>query len=615
MGPNQHIEDYLSYYLGFSKSPHFAVLVNGPWGIGKTFIVKRFLEQFEKKKFRHVYISLYGLTSFDEIDDALFRAIYPLLYRKDVQLAGRAVKAIAKHLHVDVDLEIKDVLSNSNVDVYLFDDIERCGMPINSVLGYINEFVEHEGRKVIIIANEKEVKEGEDYRRIREKLVGKTLEVQSEFGSALEAFIESMQDDRTKTFITSKADVISEVYHQSKLHNLRILQQSIWDFERLYVVLDDKYRGSEVAMTALLGLLFALSFELKAARLDIDDLFKRQSTMITALMRARREEGKPPRITMAQERYCNVDLGSSILSDESLVDLLIKGVVVVDQIHRELDSSSYFVKVADEPSWRTVWYAFERTEEEFSTSLAKMERAFGAREFAVPGEILHILGLRIWLSKIGAIQKTLDDVLSEGKSYIDGIFSKDNLDLTVQREYYSEMRHTGYGGLGFYEESTSEFQQLFTYLMDKIQTAKVSRYPVIAAELLDNMKADPALFSRRITLRNDVKSEYHDTPVLASLDPAKFATLLLRQHPADQRKIMNALHARYDHDNLARWLEEERAWATEVRNCLFAMAADLSPISKHRVRQNLENTLDEVLGLGTYSQPTAGEDIVARGRD
>src|SRR5687768_6444579 len=65
MNPNQHIKDYLSYYLSFSMPPRFAVLLNGPWGIGKTFLVRTFVDSLAKGEFRYVYVSLYGLTSLD----------------------------------------------------------------------------------------------------------------------------------------------------------------------------------------------------------------------------------------------------------------------------------------------------------------------------------------------------------------------------------------------------------------------------------------------------------------------------------------------------------------------------------------------------------------------
>ena len=41
--------------------------------------------------------------------------------------------------------------------IFVFDDLERCDCPINEVFGFLNEIVEHENTKVIIVANEKEI--------------------------------------------------------------------------------------------------------------------------------------------------------------------------------------------------------------------------------------------------------------------------------------------------------------------------------------------------------------------------------------------------------------------------------------------------------------------------
>ena len=47
----------------------------------------------------------------------------------------------------------------------------------------------------------KEIKGDNDYGRIREKLIGKTLEIQSAFEQALEAFTGSIQNSRAKSFL------------------------------------------------------------------------------------------------------------------------------------------------------------------------------------------------------------------------------------------------------------------------------------------------------------------------------------------------------------------------------------------------------------------------------
>lgn len=50
-----------------------------------------------------------------------------------------------------------------------FDDLERCGLPINEILGYINSLVEHNMCKVIILANEEEIGTVTLHQRLEEK--------------------------------------------------------------------------------------------------------------------------------------------------------------------------------------------------------------------------------------------------------------------------------------------------------------------------------------------------------------------------------------------------------------------------------------------------------------
>jgi AAA+ ATPase superfamily predicted ATPase len=255
---NRHIKEYLSQYIAFPHSPRFAVMLTGPWGIGKTFLVKKFIENELKKGQKHVYVSLYGLTSPDEIDAALFRFIYPILDSKFTAIGSRLLKTAMNYARINLEVKASDVLSKFNAGLYVFDDLERCDMPINKVLGYINEFVEHDGCKVIIIANESEIEKKDDYLRRREKIIGKTLEVQSVFDEALDNFIASVDDKPTNAFLRSCLIEISSLYYQSELNNLRILQQAIWDFERLYSVLLPAHRDNHRAMSALLKLFLAL---------------------------------------------------------------------------------------------------------------------------------------------------------------------------------------------------------------------------------------------------------------------------------------------------------------------------------------------------------------------
>jgi GTPase SAR1 family protein len=241
---NRHIRDYLSYYLSLPHPPHYAVMITGPWGIGKTFLIKKLLRELypdnkltdESDSWNYIYVSLYGLASRDEIDVALFEAVYPFL-GSTVAKAGASIgKGVLKKFGVDLS-ELK--LGKPEAGLYIFDDLERSEMPINKVLGYINEFVEHRECRVIIVANEPNIQDHE-YRDRREKLIGKTLEVQLVLDEALDYFIDQIKSSETKSLLQTNRNDLVAVYQQSELHNLRILQQTMWDFDRFFSVLTER---------------------------------------------------------------------------------------------------------------------------------------------------------------------------------------------------------------------------------------------------------------------------------------------------------------------------------------------------------------------------------------
>jgi hypothetical protein len=95
---------------------------------------------------------------------------FPVMAGTAARVAGRIAKSGLKFLKVEPgDWNIKESLNKFRAKVYVFDDLERCEAPINKVLGYINQFVEHGSAKVIILANEQEIGVAENYARRRRK--------------------------------------------------------------------------------------------------------------------------------------------------------------------------------------------------------------------------------------------------------------------------------------------------------------------------------------------------------------------------------------------------------------------------------------------------------------
>ena len=79
-GANEATLQFLRYYCDPSNKLDYAVMVKGKWGAGKTHLVNSFIDELKKQgRDKILYVSLYGVTSFRQIDDALFRQLHPVL--------------------------------------------------------------------------------------------------------------------------------------------------------------------------------------------------------------------------------------------------------------------------------------------------------------------------------------------------------------------------------------------------------------------------------------------------------------------------------------------------------------------------------------------------------
>ena len=596
-----HVWDYLTYYLDLPHAPNFAVLLSGPWGVGKTFLVKRFLAKYfegqEEGQGQYVYVSLYGLSTLEEIDDALLQAIFPVATGKVATIAQRVAKSALKYFSVDAsDFNLKDFLNKFSAKVYVFDDLERFDGELNKVLGYINQFVEHGGAKVILIANEKEISVDQDYSRRREKLIGKTLHVQSSFDEAFAFFITRIDDEGARQFVHDYQAEIATIYDRSELNNLRILQQTIWDFERFYKAVSVDHRRNGDAMSTVMRLLFALSFELKAARISEQDLLTGRGfgAAVAARMRDKKREEPMPPMRAAESRYPSVDIDDTIFSNELLVDFLVRGIVDFESINKQLRASRFFITVADEPAWRTVWHYLERSENEVDDALVRLNVQYAAREFTIDGEILHVFGLMLFLSDVGAIEKSRCEILEDGKKYIDELYQAKKLQVDFP-ETFSEVRFDGYGGLGIHENKTAEYKELFNCLQTAKQKAFEDTYAIKASTLLDDLKRDVQQFYRRLCYSGHHTGEYANIPVLARLDADRFLDVLLSLHPSDQHVAMMALKARFEHGRLKRELPDEKPWLQKIRDGLRGRARCMKPMSRHRVDNQITWYIDAVL--------------------
>jgi len=574
--PNEPITAFLKSYVAFGHAPRYAVLLNGVWGSGKSHLIKAFLDDtFRDRSNQFIYVSLYGIASAAELDDALFAAAYPLLETRGARLATGVGKAVLKHLKYELpELKANDILKRLKASVYVFDDLERATLPIDQVMGYINQLVEHEGKKVIVLANEDElVGERVAYTLRREKVVGRVFSVRPHLQAAVRSFVRFVDNPIAHPFLQDRLPLVCAIFQQADLGNLRILQQAMWDFERLCACLADRHSANPDAMNAMLSLVLPLAIDYKAGRLIEEDVADRQRYA------AGMSKETKSRLESTRARYADSDVYDPVLTNDILVDLLVNGRVSSTTLADSLDQSRFFAPPSSEPAWQTVWYWQTRDAARVEAAIHTLEEQVAAREFVISGELLHVTGIRLKLAEAGLIPVDRQGVVDAAKADIDDLLARDKLEPPSRADFHQ----TGYASLGFMEANSSEFVAVYQYL-SQARSEQAARFlPRRAKELLELMGSDMHRFRNALLVTGQGSGEYYGVPILGQIAPADFVAALERLPAENQRNVMDILRGRYEHEALTDRLAGERAWLEQVGDVMEELAGTRTGFTAYRL--------------------------------
>ncbi len=334
------MDDLVESILDYIRADYtdYAIMINGEWGSGKTYFWNNKIRnkinsmQVNGKKLTTIYMSLYGISNLDEISKKIFIETTQLMdknLRKYMNSNG--VTSIPEYAKTGLDManffgvtqngdkvNYADFFSTED-KVLCFDDLERANVDVIDILGYINNFVEHDHIKTIIICNEKELSaklknsnlemktfiatylldkqnrllakdkpmvekiddtieevfdKVNDYERIKEKLIGETFEYQPEFTYIINGILMRYEKypDLIR-FLRTNTEIIISTFERSGTRNLRILKHALADFKRIYDLVTKKYPNTNNrVLQAMLIFTIAVSFEIKAGKITKDKL-------------------------------------------------------------------------------------------------------------------------------------------------------------------------------------------------------------------------------------------------------------------------------------------------------------------------------------------------------
>lgn len=184
----KQLSDEFEYWLKPTNRP-FVISISGPWGSGKTFWWKNFIQSKATEK--HIYVSLFGISTFAELEQRMVSAI---LGTEDNQssnritkgistlkklaevasggLTGAALSALADYTRAVV---MDGLYSRLDKFVVVIDDIERRSesLKLDQILGFVSRLREDWKASLVLILNQAKLERKDEdlLNEFREKVV------------------------------------------------------------------------------------------------------------------------------------------------------------------------------------------------------------------------------------------------------------------------------------------------------------------------------------------------------------------------------------------------------------------------------------------------------------
>lgn len=320
----ENLVDGILNYLKMDSSG--ALMVTGPWGCGKSYFFEHFLfEKLKAKNFKPLCVSLFGLSSLSDLSKNIISEYADYLtdnkILKKIADGGANLVKFADKIKlpfVSDYLDLKGIFGSGKAlykllseDVVIcLDDLERAieKYDINDLLGIINELVENQHLKVIVIANKEYIDKQQYsrndsaasahdvfYEKVIEKVLHFTPDIVGVFKTLIHSdgkegsvvFEEFMNKECIKNSVSPKLANSFSLRRQKE--NIRTLKFAVSHFRSLFQNYID--HGMDVTDEKIERLLinqwlflYSLSLESKQSALSLDDSMGLERFVATASM-------------------------------------------------------------------------------------------------------------------------------------------------------------------------------------------------------------------------------------------------------------------------------------------------------------------------------------------
>ena len=606
---NEDILRFLEKYKD-DPDPQYAVLLDGKWGCGKTFFIKSWLDTFQTEnedELTPMYVSLFGVQTVKQINDTINGLLFPFMNSKVYKIGKTITKMVASaalRFNVDYDGDKKndgtvdfkldplmDLLNDKKEElkgrrILIFDDLERANIGVKELYGYINRFVEHNRFKVIVICNSTEITDKETFNRFREKIIGRTFEINSDIDAAINSFANEIP---TSYFVQQHISEVKEAFKLTGYSNLRVLRQCIRDFNQIFqgIHIDNGNPYQNKELFYFLIRFVVLYSEMSTSNKDIIANWKQKYAQALASDRPEMLELKR-RISAIQQKYQPLEIkyGMDIFRERNditfIPDFCLKGIDLVGYLNAKLVPT-------ERDSWDCLYQYYEMNNEDFERQYAMTESAVLNGSFRNYQDYLKAISILIELSDLG-IKEMNSKVLDTSKAYVEKLIA----DISSS-DSFADIKSNIINLLSSINQvsDNNELRKKFNSSLNGIFATKLTELEHHYTEILENLSDDNLLeiVDSMDKMLPDKSNSYQSYPIFKDANPERVAKRILSLSNASKFHFYRFLNRRYGADTghfISRELTLDMPVLKEIGRRLSEVVDTLTLIDKYAVSSLVE---------------------------
>ena len=506
---NEFVSEYLNAYMAM-KDIDFAVMISGPWGCGKTHFIKDYLNRCRQLlpdpgQNLFWYVSVHGVSNCAEIDLRLYEAAHPVIGNGTVKLVGHLVRGIAETgLKIGCQVDTKSVgkifdaskkLYDKLITLYdgkkkpsliVFDDFERSRLDKTVLLGYISDLLQAQV-PIVIIGAENEIEtslndEGgnkniDQYRRIREKVIGQTFYLQDELRDLFRTLIGDDVYPNAQDWLKCQyVDIVADLRkgQDDKWQcNYRALKHA---FRQLDYILGGMKKHKNIWANKAFMISFSRVFVVIGYQVQIGGLTEKDFEVDSCWY----EDIKDNKLVVfLREReyslsYNNLGQPTLLLPVKELKNIFFGYNSDRNRIGKMIASLPIFSKLEPD-DWYLLWRWFQLEDNEAEEIYERIIKGISEYKYVKAGEIVHIFSTLCVLSNRKYIKKSVSSLKREFKEYIAKLDGNGKLYIDEQWQFQAD---DGWGGCGYWHIEKCDKQpcrEFYDVISDMLKQKEIRR--------------------------------------------------------------------------------------------------------------------------------------------